>query len=387
MAGHSYGHVYIGAIGLVLTYFFHGRDKAKNLVQNCLNCQACKAVCAAGIDLPRLIKEVHARIQDEEGHDVKSTMIGKLLANRGLFHTMLKAASIMQKPMAKGGYVRHLPLFFTKDHGFRSLPALADKPFREMWPKLKPTSKGAGPRVAIFSGCVQDFVYPEQVEAAVKVMATKGVDMDFPMGQTCCGLPAVMMGEKAAAKDVAAMNIAAIDPASYDYILTMCASCASHLKHGYLHLTKDDPKAALKARQFADKVIDFSSFVRDVLKLDESAFRKTGIKAAYHAPCHLCRGMGVTEAPRAMINIGGAEYLPAEEEDVCCGFGGTFSIKFPELSAEILNKKLTRVEETGATELLTDCPGCIMQLRGGLDVRKSHVKCRHVAELLADNLK
>jgi Fe-S oxidoreductase len=140
-------------------------------------------------------------------------------------------------------------------------------------------------------------------------------------------------------------------------------------------------------QQFSDRVIDFSSFVHDILKVEPAEFRADGKKATYHAPCHLCRGLGVTEAPRELIQTGGLEYLPAEEEDVCCGFGGTYSMKFPELSAELLKKKLANVEKTGAELLLTDCPGCIMQLRGGLEAKGSRMEVRHVAEALAERLK
>jgi len=181
--------------------------------------------------------------------------------------------------------------------------------------------------------------------------------------------------------------VAAFDPAGCDYILTLCASCASHLKHGYPDILGKDPKLAVKVQQFADKVIDFSSFVHDVLKVQPEHFAGDGKKTTYHAPCHLCRGLGVTEAPRALMGIGGLEYIPAEEEDVCCGFGGTYSMKFPELSAELLKKKLANAEKTGAELLLTDCPGCIMQLRGGLEAKGSAMKVAHVAEALAERLK
>lgn len=387
VGGHKYGHIYIGAIGLILTYFFHGRDKAKNLVQNCINCQACKAVCAAGIDLPTLIKEVHARIQEEEGHPLQSSLLGKVLKNRKLFHSLLRAAKMAQKPVSSGGFIRHLPMLFAKDQDFRALPAIAPKAFRDLWPRIKPEAKSPRLKVALFSGCVQDFVYPEQAVAAVNVIAGRGAAVEFPMDQSCCGLPVVMMGEMEAAREVAIQNIRALDPADYDYILTMCASCASHLKHGYLKLLGDDPEIGFKARQFADKVIDFSSFVHDELKLDSGSFRSGGSKVTYHAPCHLCRGLGVTEAPREMLRTAGMDYIPAEEEDVCCGFGGTFSMKFPEVSRELLAKKLSHVEATGAEILATDCPGCVMQLRGGLERKGSRIEVRHVAEVLARQLK
>ena len=231
VGGHNYGHIYIGAIGFILTYFLHSRDKAENLVQNCLNCGACKAVCAGGIDLPRLIKEIQARISDEKGHSGSNVLIGKLLSDRKLFHAALRVASIAQKPVAeKTGFIRHLPLIFSNEQKFRKLPALAKTPFRDMWPKVKPKAETPRFKVALFSGCVQDFVYPEQVVAGAKLLARRGADLSFPMGQSCCGLPALMIGEKRAAREVAWKNIRAIDAAGFDYIVTMCASCASHLK-------------------------------------------------------------------------------------------------------------------------------------------------------------
>ena len=388
VGGHKFGHIYIGAIGLVATYFFHGKEKARNLVQNCLNCGACKAVCGAGIDLPALIKEVHARIQDEDGHPLYSSAAGAVLKNRTLFHTMLKAARLVQKPVTGGTpYLRHLPMFLMKDQQFRALPAIAERAFRDRWEEIRPRTTGTTLKVALFSGCVQDFVYPEQMEAAVAVLAAKNVGMDFPKGQSCCGLPLFMLGEKKAGQDLAAHNVNAIEAADYDYIVTLCASCASYLKHGYKRLFADDPAMTYKVAQFADRVIDFSSFVHDVLGLGADDFAGPSRQVTYHAPCHLCRGLGVTEAPRALLRDAGLDYLPAAEEDVCCGFGGTFSVKFPELSEVLLKKKINNLKATGAQAMATDCPGCVMQIRGGFEREGTPFAVRHVAEFLAERLK
>ncbi|BFR50104.1 LUD domain-containing protein [Nitratidesulfovibrio sp. HK-II] len=388
VGGHKMGHIYIGAIGLILTYFFHGKDKARNLVQNCINCESCKSICAGGIDLPRLIKEIRARLSEEDGAPVEATLLGKVLKNRKLFHTLLRFGKYAQKPVTGGTpYLRHLPQMFMKDHGFRALPAIADKAFRDEWETIRPRVSGAKLRVALFSGCVQDFVYPEQMKAAVKVLASKGVDMDFPMDQSCCGLPVQMMAERQATIDVARQNVMAFDAAKYDYIITLCASCASHLKEGYPNILAGQADMVGKVKLFASKVIDFSSFVHDVLGMTADDFKGKGEKVAYHSSCHLCRGLGVVEQPRALIASSGSEYCPAQEEAVCCGFGGTFSMKFPELSKELLDKKLNNAEATGATRMVADCPGCIMQIRGGAEKRGNRMKVGHIAELLAENLK
>ena len=386
VGGHKMGHIYIGAIGLILTYFFHGRDKARNLIQNCINCEACKHVCAAGIDLPAVIQELRARLNEEEGSPIESSLLAKVLANRKLFHTLLRFGKWAQKPVTRGTpYVRHLPSIFAAGQDFRALPAIAEKAFRDQWDSVRPTP-GGRIRVGLFAGCAQDFVYPEQLKAAVKIMAAKGCAVEFPMEQSCCGLPVQMMGERAAAKSVAMRNVQAFDAAGCAYIVTLCASCASHMKNNYPRILEDEPSLAPAVKRYVERIKDFSSFARDVLGLTEADFTKSADEVGYHSPCHLCRGMHVIEQPRALINCA-ATYKKSEEEDVCCGFGGSYSVKFPEISSQLLDKKLTHLESAGVGIVVTDCPGCVLQLRGGEEKRGNKLKVEHIAELLARQLK
>ena len=385
VGGHNYGHVYIGAIGLVMTYFYHGRENARAIVKNCLNCQACKKVCAAGIDLPNLIKEVYRTVLRVEGKKpARNVLLAKVLTNRKLFHFLLRRARIAQKPVAEGGYIRHLPMFFSGEHDFRSLPAVARTPLRDMWEHINPRIEHPKYRVALFGGCLVDFVYPEQAEAMLRLCRGRGVQFEYPMDQTCCGLPAQMMGEKETAREVAVQNLKALDPADYDYIVTLCASCGSHLKENYTGLLADDPALAVKVSQLKAKTIDFSSFVTRILGISPEEFPRGGQKVAYHAPCHLCRGLGVTKEPRELLDTAGLEYVPSKDEEVCCGFGGSFSVDFPEISAELLKRKLDNAEATGAEVLVTDCPGCVLQLRGGMKKRGGKMQVKHIAEVVAE---
>ena len=386
VGGHKMGYIYIGAIGLILTYFFHGKDIAKTLCQNCVGCESCKNICAGGIDLPRLIREIRARLVDEKGDSV-GALVSSVLKNRKMFHNLLKFAKFAQKPVTGGApFIRHLPEFLLGKHGFKALPAIANESFRDRWPRIAPRIDKPKFKVAIFGGCAQDFIYPEQLEACVKILAAKGVAVDYPMEQSCCGLPLEMLGQRKASLQVAEQNINAFDAGAYDAIITLCASCASHLKHVYPQLTENMGDLHAKAQAFADKVTDFSSFVHDVLGLKPEDFNNSGEKVTYHASCHLCRGLHVKEAPRELI-ADAATYVPCEEEEVCCGFGGSYSAKFPEISGQLLENKLKHVEETGATRLVVDCPGCVMQLRGGVEKKKMNVKVSHMAELLAEQLK
>jgi Fe-S oxidoreductase len=239
--------------------------------------------------------------------------------------------------------------------------------------------------VALFAGCAQDFIYPEQLEAAVKLLAAHNTEVDFPMGQSCCGLPLEAMGQRAAAVDLARQNARAFDSSRYDAIVTLCASCASHITHAYPAMPVSDDES-FSARAFAKKIMDFSSFMHDVLGLAAGDFVNKGEKVCYHASCHLCRGLGVKDAPRALVQAS-ASYVPAAEEELCCGFGGSYSMKFPEISAELLGKKLESYAAAGASRLVVDCPGCVMQLRGGAKKKNMNLAVTHIAELHAENLK
>jgi Fe-S oxidoreductase len=383
VGGHRFGHIYIGAIGLILTYFFHGRDKARLLVQNCINCGACRSVCAAGIDLPHLIKEVHARILDEEGHPLKGLLLSHMLTHRRLFHGLLKAARGAQAPVTdQTAYLRHLPHIFSEEHRFRALPAMAERAFREQWPEIRHRIRSPRGHVALFAGCLQDFVYPEQLKAACDLLAKLQVAVSFPMGQSCCGLPAQMMGETRAAREVARMNMEALAATGAEHILTLCASCASHLKNAYPTLLGKDPTLSPRLRDFADRVVPFSVYLNDVLGVSPGEIGGTPTPVTWHAPCHLCRGLDVRKAPLELIEKAGHRLLRAEEEETCCGFGGSYSSRFPRISAEILTKKLDDIGKTGARVLVTECPGCVMQLRGGAVKRKEVLQVRHLAEFL-----
>ncbi|MBU2630252.1 MAG: LUD domain-containing protein, partial [Proteobacteria bacterium] len=314
VGGHRMGYIYIGAIGLITTYFFHGSQNAKHLVQNCTNCGACKAVCAGGIDLPRLIKEIHSKIQDELGHPLKSLLLGKMLKNRKLFHRLLRTASLAQKPMTGGTpYLRHLPMIFSKDHNFRILPAITDKPFRDRFESLCSPVKKPTCRIAIFSGCVQDFVYPEHLEAAMELFHGAGVQVEFPMDQSCCGLPALMMGEKQAAVDVGLSNIKAFKNLDVDYIVTLCASCASHLKNHVPDLVEN--YAAKEAAQFSEKIMVLSQFINKVMGINHIKNTADAAKTAFHSPCHLCRGLGIRTDPKTVIAHSGHDYVKTDEEE------------------------------------------------------------------------
>ena len=211
--------------------------------------------------------------------------------------------------------------------------------------------------------------------------SSRKIILFFPMGQSCCGLPALMMGEKDAAREMAVQNVNAFKDIDLDYIVTLCASCASHLKNGLPALAGETTGNA--AGSFADKVMSFSQFIQQKAGMKEQIPGSGAKKITWHSPCHLCRGLGIRQEPKDIMNKSGHEFVQAAEEETCCGFGESFSVNFPNVSKEIITKKLDDVENTSAELLVTECPGCVMQLRGGALIQNRNFKVIHLSELIA----
>lgn len=165
-------------------------------------------------------------------------------------------------------------------------------------------------------------------------------------------------------------------------IVTLCASCASHLKNTIPGLVENI--ADNQAIAFADKIISFSEFMNKVVGLNKIKKTKTIKKIAWHSPCHLCRGLGIKEEPINLIKKSGHKYIKTEEEETCCGFGGSFSANFPLVSKEILSKKLEDVEQSGAESLVSECPGCVMQVKGGALKQNKSFDVIHLSELISE---
>ena len=390
VGGHVFGHIYISAIGVILTAFFHGLDKASELVRACIGCRACVAVCPSNIDLESIILHLREVIGEEEGVGAgKSLVFKNVMRNRKLFHGMLRAASVLQKPVTRGERtIRHLPLFFSGLTEWRTLPAIADKPLRDLWKDLPQKVEKPRYRVAFFAGCLNDFVYPEMGIDLVKVLNHLDVEVILPMEQSCCGVPALYSGDKETAVAMAEQNIDAMLKDDPDFVVTSCPTCTMALQRDFIDLLKDNPVWAEKAMKLAEITIDISCFIAD--KLDGAeAFGKAvkAEKVTYHDSCHLKRGAGVWEQPRRLIADSGRDVVEMAHSDRCCGFGGSYSFtSHADIAKQILGNKIKDIEASGAACVAMDCPGCMMQIQGGLEKQEKNVRVKHTIELLAENL-
>jgi L-lactate dehydrogenase complex protein LldE len=228
--------------------------------------------------------------------------------------------------------------------------------------------------------CLADVFYPEVGERIVHLLRGLGVTVDFPAGQTCCGLPLFNSGYHADAAAVARRTIAIFRDA--EQVVVPSGSCAWMVKHEYPGLMTD-PADRTAAERLAGRTHELSQFL--VKRLGVRRFRSAvGGRLTYHDSCHLLRGLHETQSPRALLReLAGSEFVELPGGDECCGFGGSFAVRLPEVSTAILDKKLANVEATGADAVVACDAGCLMQMRGGLSRRGSRVRALHLAEVLA----
>jgi L-lactate dehydrogenase complex protein LldE len=237
------------------------------------------------------------------------------------------------------------------------------------------------PKVALFVTCLVDLVRPAVGFATVKLLRDAGCDVTVPAAQTCCGQPAFNSGDRSDARAIAKRVIEAF--ADFDYVVAPSGSCAGTIKTQYPALCADDPQAARGARDLAARTWELTSFLADVLGIASIDGRLDAI-AAYHDSCSGLRELGVRRQPRALLaGMDGLTLREMSYRDTCCGFGGLFCVKYPDISGKIVDAKVDDIVATGADTLLGGDLGCLMNIAGRLQRRGVPVAVRHVAEVLA----
>ena len=396
VGGHAFGYIYSGAIGLVVTKFHHGLDAAAGPQSLCLSCNACETVCPVGIPLPRQILDVRAMVVEEFGIKQPKRTALALHARPRTANLALRIARRMQRPLPRGSTLlrtRRLP-FVRGQTRWRSLPLLADPPLSSRIQPGVTLQAGeaivpnglTGLRIAIFPGCMTTNLYPEQGEAIVRTLRALGASVVVPRGLHCCGLPALNSGDLRHGTWMARQTIRALDACSADWIVSGSASCVVTLAQDYEHLFRNDAAWLARARRLAAKVRDFTTLIDETGQLTAGSLaHATPRVLAYHDSCQGLNALHLSAAPRRILgDVLGHDVRNLAEPGFCCGFGGSFSFDYPEISARLMTQKLADAAATGALDIVTDNQGCIMQLRGGADAAEKPFRVFHIAQLVAD---
>jgi L-lactate dehydrogenase complex protein LldE len=234
-------------------------------------------------------------------------------------------------------------------------------------------------RVGLFATCLVDLMRPRIGFATAKLLEDAGCTVEVP-AQTCCGQPAFNSGDRKTARELAMQAIAAFEP--YDYVVLPSGSCAGHVILHYPELFEGDAAWAPRAKALAEKTFELTVFLSDVLKAVPNARFEGSV--TYHDSCSGLRELGIKAQPRRLLgNVEGLSLVEMKDPDVCCGFGGTFCVKYPDVSNKIVEKKTANIAASGATTLLAGDLGCLMNMAGKLSREGKEIRVRHVAEVLA----
>ncbi len=237
------------------------------------------------------------------------------------------------------------------------------------------------PRVGLFVTCLVDLFRPSVGFAAVKLLEAAGCQVEVPRAQTCCGQPAYNSGDRADARAIARRTIAAFE--GYDHVVAPSGSCAAMLREHYPALFDDDPDMARISADLAARTHELVSFLTDVCGLAGVEARYPA-SVTYHDSCSGLRELGIKTQPRTLLaSVEGLSLNEMPDAEVCCGFGGTFCVKYPDISNTMVGEKAAAIESTGADTLLAGDLGCLMNMAGKLKRRGAKVSARHVAEVLA----
>ena len=240
----------------------------------------------------------------------------------------------------------------------------------------------SGPHIGLLATCLVDSWRPSVGFAAVKLLEEAGCRVSVPSAQTCCGQPAYNSGDRS---DAIALARRVIDQfEGFDYVVAPSGSCAGMLRCHFPKLFGDDPVMARRARALADKSWELVSFLTDVRGVENTGSRFAGT-ITYHDGCAGLREMGVRDQPRRLLSgLPGVTLKEHETAEVCCGFGGTFCVKYPQISVAMADAKIEAIRASGADTLLAGDLGCLLNLAGRLSRRGQKIQARHVAEVLAD---
>ncbi len=376
-----------------------GADITREMLEpffDCLLCGACTLDCFGRVQTKELMVRAREAFNSEFGDPVVRRYIFRtLLADPKLLTVFVKMAGLGKRTGVSGvarrlGLLRWLSPSLDAAEGLvESMPdrflraKLISLGFKEVEEggvkvmRLDP-EQASGPHVAYFIGCATNFQLPGMGEASIRMLSAAGCRITIAPN-VCCGLPPYSYGDIEGAHDLARMNVDLFSGLDFDLLVTECGSCSGFLKE-WAHLLPDSREAA-----------DLSSRTRDMTEvladLTLPKPRTTGGTVTYHDPCHLGRQQGITEAPRKLlVDVGGFELKEMAESNWCCGGAGSYNLSHPELSKEVLARKMGRIQDTGAEIISTACPACLIQLDFGARTQDTRRPVRHVIELLAERL-
>lgn len=360
--------------------------QVKERLERCLLCGTCQVNCPSGVQVSDIFLRARAILNGYLGLSRSEKIIFQnLLTHPGLMNRLVSLGSIFQGLWSKdadstiGTSCARFNTPLIRDRHFKKL---AHKPLHKHVPGLDLQPGSSKLRVAFFPGCITDKIFPETGLAALKILKHHEVGVYMPEGQACCGIPALSAGDSKAFSSLVSLNVNLFSSATWDYLITPCATCTSTIHNLWPKFYKGDLNKVIP-----EKVMDVSQFLVDVLGVEGVDTQGSQEKVVYHDPCHLRNSLKITTQPRTVISAArGNSVVELPGGPSCCGSGGSFNIKHYKLSTEIGQHKVRDIAASGAQIAATACPACMLQLSDMLSRQNISIPVKHVLEIYAQSL-
>jgi len=360
--------------------------KLKEIISLCLLCGACTENCPNLVEGDKIIQKARGALFSRKYPALPlKLMLQHILTSPKKMDKLHKAGKLLQpfflkKIPAESGL--HLRFPFSSWGKNRVVPDLAKEPFLKKYFQKKAPAKTD---VALFVGCVGNYLFPKVPEAAVEIFNHLNLSVQIPQEQGCCGLMAFGAGMDEIDVELVKRNIEAFEKTGFIPIVAPCSSCSAHLKH-YPDLFEEE-KWKERAKQFSQRVKDISEFLVETSYAPKGKANASSVRLTFHDPCHLRRKQGIFEAPRKLLkNIPGVEFIETGNDNLCCGSGGSFNVSHYDLSKKIFQRRIKPIDEKKVDTVVTSCMGCLMQFLDGFYQEGKDIRAKHLVEILGEAL-
>lgn len=353
----------------------------------CLDCRACETACPSGVQYGRLIESARGQIErwysrPPVEHWLREMFLGEILPYPRRLELTGRLLRLFQRSGLESLSHRVLRLLPGRLSNVARLAPRMESPF--FFSRLGTIVPAVGERryrVAFFAGCIANLAFARLNDATVRVLAHNGCEVVIPKPQGCCGALQVHAGMRDLARRLARGNIEAFAGDDFDALITNAAGCGSVLKEYEQLFEAEDSDMLEPARRFASRMRDATEFLAGIdLKLD---FRPIHERVTYQDPCHLLHAQRIRSAPRKLIAaVPGVEFIELKEAEICCGSAGIYNVTQNRMAERLLANKMRRIDQTGATTILTANPGCLLQLRAGVAASDNGDRKRRVMHVL-----
>lgn len=384
----------------LLNKMFEDPNGVYERLNKCLLCGSCATNCPSGVKSLDIFIKARIILTGFMGLSAtKKLILRGMLSHPAIFDRLLEWGARFQGLFARpasdipGTSCSRIASPLLNDRHF--VP-LAKVPFHRMVSSMNTPAGSSGIKVAFFTGCLIDKIYPDVAQAALDIFSFHGVGVFIPEGQGCCGIPAISSGDAESFERLLTYNIEKYSSVDFDYLVTACATCTATIRKIWPLMVNAGSSDALKSKvkMISEKTLDINQFLVSKIGVragDEKEISKNKdavVEITYHDPCHLKKSLGVSEEPRTLIRANKRySFKEMPEADWCCGMGGSFNLQYYEISADIGIRKTGNIKTSGAGVVATGCPACMLQISDMLSRANEKISVKHSVEIYAESLK